>query len=69
MKVGDKVEVIGHTKGGGQQFDTGEIVEVIRVGNNGNIKCSNGGNEQWWLDQSEYKPCEPYNIHSLDQRK
>ncbi len=65
MKIGDKVEVIGHTKGGGQQFDVGEIVEVIRVSDNGTIKCSNGGNEQWWLDPSEYKIHEPFDIHSL----
>ena len=65
MKIGDKVEVIGHAKGGGQQFDVGEIVEVIRMSDNGTIKCSNGGNEQWWLDPSEYKIHEPFDIHSL----
>ncbi len=65
MKIGDKVEVIGHTKGGGQQFDVGEIVEVIRMSDNGTIKCSNGGNEQWWLDPSEYKIHEPFDIHSI----
>lgn len=65
MNIGDKVEVIGHTKGGGQQFYVGEIVEIVRIGSNGKIKCSNGGNEQWWLDESEYKRCNQFDIHSL----
>lgn len=65
MKIGDKVEVIGRKPGGGQQFEIGEIVEIIRVSFGGLIKCSNGGNEQWWLNKSEYKLCESLNIQSL----
>ena len=59
-KIGNRVRVIACKHG--HEFDIGNVVTVLYVGDNkygASYECLNENGDSWWLSESEITPAEP----------